>query len=131
MKEHTLLENAPVAPGSRPSLSNLPLNPERLDFDLIMDIRAKIKKLPISVKWKWVEEHQDNDTSLTLDEWAKANIMTDNMAKAFWNHLNQIGHVASPQRFGDEGWAIYFHDRKLNRVDKKALYKPITETTTK
>jgi ribonuclease HI len=95
---------------------NWPLNPERPNFDLIMDIRAKIKKLPISVKWKWVKGHQDNNPSLTLDKWVKANIMTDNMTKASWNHLNQTGHVASPQQFGDKGWALYFHDRKLNRV---------------
>jgi hypothetical protein len=59
------------------------LSPEHPNFDLIMDISVKIKKLPICVKWKWVEGHQDDDKSLTLDEWAKANIMTDNMAKAF------------------------------------------------
>jgi hypothetical protein len=65
-----------------------PLNPARPNFDLITDIRAKVKSLPVSVKWKWVEGHQDDDQSSHLDEWAKANILVDNIAKAFWNHLN-------------------------------------------
>jgi hypothetical protein len=80
-----------------------PLNPERPDFDLITDIRAKIRRLPIQVHWKWVEGHQDdNKSSSSLNKWAKANIMADNLAKALWNHLNQSGHTPNPQRFGDE-----------------------------
>jgi hypothetical protein len=78
-----------------------------------------------------VEGHQDDDTSTALDEWAKANVMTDNMAKAFWNHLNHSGHSPKIQRFGDEGWALHFQGRKLNKIDKAALYSSITDSTTK
>ena len=108
-----------------------PLNPERPDFDLITDIRTKLKKLPISVKWKWVEGHQDDDKSTHLDEWAKANILVDNMAKAYWNHLNHGDHTPAPQRFGDEAWALHYQGNKLNRLDKAALYHAIMEPTAK
>ena len=108
-----------------------PLNPERPDFDLITDIRRKITKLPITVKWKWVEGHQDDDKSTHLDEWAKANILVDNMAKAFWNSLNKAEHTPNPQRFGDEAWAIHYQGYKLNRMDKAALYHSIMEPTAK
>jgi hypothetical protein len=47
-----------------------PLNPERPDFDLITDIRVKLRKLPVTVHWKWVEGHQDDDKTSHLDEWA-------------------------------------------------------------
>ncbi len=100
-----------------------PLNPARPDFDLITDIRAKVKRLPVRVKWKWVEGHQDDDQSSHLDEWAKANILVDNIAKAFCNHLNHSDHVATPHRLGDEAWAIHFRGKKLNRMDKSTLYK--------
>jgi hypothetical protein len=108
-----------------------PLNPERPDFDLITDIRAKLRKLPVKVSWKWVEGHQDDDKASLLDEWAKANILVDNIAKAFWNHLNRSGHEPAPQRLGDEAWAIHFHGRKLNRMDKSALYHAIMGPPTK
>jgi ribonuclease HI len=108
-----------------------PLNPERPDFDLITDIRAKLRKLPIQVHWKWVKGHQDDRSDPVLDKWAKANIMADNLAKAYWNHLNRSGHVALPQRFGDEAWAIHFRGKKLNRMDKTAIYKAIMDPTTK
>jgi hypothetical protein len=108
-----------------------PLNPARPDFDLITDIRAKVKRLPVRVKWKWVEGHQDDDQSSHLDEWAKANILVDNIAKAFWNHLNHSDHVPTPHRLGDEAWAIHFRGKKLNRMDKSTLYKAITEPTVK
>jgi hypothetical protein len=103
-----------------------PLNPERPDYDLITDIRAKIRQLPITIHWQWVEGHQDN-TSSKLDKWAKANVMADHLAKAFWNQLNSSGHTPAPLRFGDEGWSIHFQGQKLNRLDKTSLYQSITD----
>ena len=91
-----------------------PLGPERPDYDLLTDIRAKVLQLPISVHWKWIKGHQDGVHSHgTLDEWAKANIYVDNVAKAYWNHLNNTGYSPSPQRFGDESWSISFQGKKI------------------
>jgi hypothetical protein len=60
-----------------------------------------------------------------LDDWAKANILVDNLAKAYWNHLSAQSYEPSPQRFGDEGWALYIHGKKAGKFDKQRLYKSI------
>jgi hypothetical protein len=76
------------------------LSPARPDYDLLTDIRAKVLGLPIKVHWKWIKGHQDDGPSHDpLDEWARANIYMDSMAKAYWNYLNQTGHCPFPQRF--------------------------------
>jgi hypothetical protein len=38
-----------------------PLKVEQGNCDLIKDKRAKIKILPITITWKWIEEHQDDN----------------------------------------------------------------------
>jgi hypothetical protein len=110
-----------------------PLSPARPDYyDLLTDIRAKVRGLPIKVHWKWIKGHQDGGPShASLDEWAQANIYMDSMAKAYWNYLNDTGHCPSPQRSEDENWSISFQDNKLSRVDKKPLYDAVMEPTSK
>ena len=109
-----------------------PLNPERPDYDLLIDIRAKVRRLPITVTWKWIKGHQDDFASHgPLDESAQANIYMDSMAKAYWNYLNTSDHCPSPQRFGDEAWSISFQDNKLSRLDKKPLYHALMEPVSK
>ena len=109
-----------------------PLNPESPDHDLLTDIRAKVRRQPITVHWKWIKGHQDDFGSEDpLDEWAKANIFVDSLAKTYWNHLNDTGFCPAPQRFGDESWSIAFQDRKLSSLNKKALYHAIVEPVSK
>jgi hypothetical protein len=88
-----------------------PLPPAQPDYDLLTDIRAKVRGLPIKVHWKRIKGHQDDGPShVSLDEWAQANIYMDSLAKAHWNYLNETGHCPSPQRFKDENWSISFQD---------------------
>ena len=109
-----------------------PVNPERPDYDLLTDIRAKVHRLPIHICWKWIKGHQDDFGSrASLDEWAQANIYVDSMAKAYWNYINTEGHRPSPQRFGDESWSISYQDRKLSRIEKTPLYNGIMEPVAK
>ena len=37
---------------------NKPLNIQQPSFDVLQDIRNRIKMLPIVIKWRWVEGHQ-------------------------------------------------------------------------
>jgi surfactin synthase thioesterase subunit len=68
-----------------------PLSPSRADFDMLTDIRAKIKRLPITVRWRWIKGHQDDAVSYDdLDDWAKANVLVDNVAKAYWNRFYRL-----------------------------------------
>jgi hypothetical protein len=86
-----------------------PLSPARPDYDLLTDIRAKVRGLPIKINWKWIKGHQDDGPShASLDKWAQANIYMDSMAKAYWNYLNDNGHCPSPQQFEDENWSVSF-----------------------
>jgi ribonuclease HI len=81
-----------------------PLSPKRADYDMLFATRAKLRRLPITVNWRWIKGHQDNDVKFAnLDNWAKANLLVDNLAKAYWNHLCSIEHELQPQRFRDEG----------------------------
>ena len=38
-----------------------PLSPKRADYDMLFDIREKIRHLPITVNWRWIKGHQDDD----------------------------------------------------------------------
>ena len=105
-----------------------PLCPSRADFDMLTDIRAKIKRLPIQINWRWIKGHQDDDVSYDdLDEWAKANVLVDNIAKAYWNHVATTGPEPTAHRFGDEAWALYVDGGKIGKFDKQRLYKSIYE----
>jgi ribonuclease HI len=107
-----------------------PLNAGQPDFDLLCDIRTKIESLPITLKWKWIEGHQDDNVKFEdLDPLSQDNVLADSLAKA---HLNQLGHdyVPSTQRFGDEGWSVRFAGKKLARVDLHTLYSLLYTPTT-
>jgi hypothetical protein len=102
------------------------------DYDLITDIRTKVRQLPITVHWKWIKGHQDDFNShAILDQWAQAKIYMGSIAKACWNYLNNRTYCPSPQRFGDESWSISFQNKKLSRSDKKPLYNAIMEPALK
>jgi hypothetical protein len=108
-----------------------PLNPSRADFDMLTDIRAKVKRLPITIHWKWIKGHQDDDVSFDdLDEWAKANVLVDNIAKAYWNHVVTEGSEPTAHRFGDEAWALYVNGTKVGKFDKQKIYRSIYEEKT-
>jgi hypothetical protein len=96
-----------------------PLNIAQPDYDLLKDIQAKCKKLPIQVKWHWIKGHQDDDIDYgNLDFWAKTNVQADMMAKLYWNHCDKIRKRMPNQEFSDKGWTYQYNRRKglfLNR----------------
>ena len=51
-------------------------------FDILQDIRGRLQQLPIDIKWKWVEGHQD-EKGKKLDWWARQNQKVDLSAKDF------------------------------------------------
>jgi hypothetical protein len=109
---------------------NWPLSPSRADFDMLTDIRAKIKKLPITVHWRWIKGHQDDDVLYEdLDDWAQANVLVDNIAKAYWNHVSSTNSEPKAHRFSDEAWSLYLDGGKIGKFDKKKLYQSIHEET--
>jgi hypothetical protein len=99
-----------------------PLCPSRADFDKLTNIWAKIKRLPIKIHWRWTKGHQDDGVSYdNLDDWAKANVLVNNIAKAYWNHVAATATEPTAHRFGDEAWALYVDGGKVGKFDKKQL----------
>jgi hypothetical protein len=105
------------------------LSPSQADFDILHDdIQEKIHRLPINIHWKWIEVHQDDHAQYDdLDEWAQANILVDNVAKAYWNHLCAAHQKSFTARLGDEGWSLSVADGKIGWFDKRKLYNTVYE----
>jgi hypothetical protein len=100
-----------------------PLKVGQADYDLVKDIRAKIKELPIKITWKWIEGHQDDSEDFRhLDSWAQRNIQCDSLAKMYWNHCLRMNKRLPNQKLGDDGWTLWFNGRKRSRVEKNNLY---------
>ena len=86
---------------------NWPLNPNWADFDMVTNIHAKVKQLPITIHWKWIKGHQDDNVSFKdLDDWAKANVLVNNIAKAYWNHMVAEGSKPTAHQFGNKAWVL-------------------------
>jgi ribonuclease HI len=100
-----------------------PLKAGQADYDLIKDIRAKIKALPITITWKWIKGHQDdNEDFRHLDSWAQCNIQCDSLAKLYWNHCLQMNKRLPNQKVGNNGWTLWFNARKRSHVEITNLY---------
>jgi hypothetical protein len=52
-----------------------------------------------------VEGHQDDDGIEELDRWAKLNIEMDNLAKVYWNELQE--EQSANATIAGEYWPVY------------------------
>jgi hypothetical protein len=103
--------------------STRPLSPQATDFDLLSDIRAKIRKLPITLQWQWIAGHQDRHTSFhELSCLAQDNVSADNIAKQRLNDCFRAGYRPTSQRFGDEGWSVILQGVKVSKLDHRHIY---------
>ena len=98
-------------------------------FDLIFDIRRKLQRLPLRVKGRWIESHQDDKEGADYDQmdiWTLLNIEMDLFAGEF---LTSHRHTPVPNhKFGDERMAVYLSGRKLSHFDKTYLYREVLGT---
>jgi hypothetical protein len=94
-----------------------------LIFSAISDIRAKIRKLLIALRWQWIEGHQDDHHSFhELCNLAQDNICADNIAKTSLNRCLLAGYQSTPQQFGDEGWSLYLLGVKVSKLNYQHIY---------
>jgi hypothetical protein len=98
-----------------------PLDPQRASFDLLVDIRNKIKSSPITWKFLWVEGHQQERHG-EEDFWGKLNNICDSVAKAFWAHVDSTRDCSPNHRFGNEGWGVSVQGKKLAKMPMTDLY---------
>ena len=107
-----------------------PLNPCQPDHDLLRDIRTKIRRLPISINWLWIPGHQDDRTRFkNLHPTKQDNILANDIAKAYCEHLVQTQPPTPNLRFPDEGWTVYLGEHKQTRLDKQKIYQYLTQPT--
>jgi hypothetical protein len=109
-----------------------PLHPSQADYDLLKDLRAKIKKSPLDWSGIWIEGHQDDHRQFEdLDRRSQLNVECDGLAKVYWNACT-TSETWSPNRgFADEGWSVWIEGKKLTKVDKHALYEYVFSNKTK
>ena len=100
--------------------------PEDPCCDMILDVRRKIRELPIKVTGRHIEGHQDKHKSFhRLDRWAKLNVQMDATAKDLLRKRIAQGHISQPAPLGNETLQVYFRGNKLSRVNKTKLYETI------
>ena len=93
-------------------------------FDMIWECRHLLKRLPIQVKFRWIESHQDRK-GRKLDWWAKQNVRMDSMAKQYWRkHRNnpRPAHQLQHERI-----AISVKNEKMARFDKTEVQEFVTK----
>ena len=92
--------------------------------DIIIDIRRKIKALPITVTGKHIKGHQDDDLSYSqLDRWGQLNVDMDTRAKDLLRKIRTKQETSPNIRFGNETLMVSFRGAKLASINKKDLYK--------
>jgi hypothetical protein len=102
---------------------NWPLHPKQPDYDLLKDLREKIKKSPLKWTGRWVEGHQDDQHRLEdIDRWGQLNVECDGLAKDYWNACTETEEWPTNNKFADEGWSVWIEGKKLTKIDKHALY---------
>jgi hypothetical protein len=110
--------------------STWPLSLQDTDFNLLCDIQRKVSKLPVTIKWQWIEGHQDDHVSFSkLSGLAQHNVNADSIAKILLNSCGESGFPSTSQRFGDEGWSLYAQGVKVSKVDYQRLYTAMWATT--
>ena len=109
---------------------NKPLNIQQPSFDVLQDIRNRIKMLPIIIKWRWVQGHQ-KEKGLKMDWWARQNFAVNLAAKYFLRKCRRQKGPFRPIRLLHEHWSLYYAKTKQSCIDSKRLYKQIFHKKTR
>jgi hypothetical protein len=92
------------------------------EFDLIMECRNLMAQLPITIRYKWIEGHQDSKGK-RLDWWARQNIRMDQKAKRFWNKHSKNPRQAQPM--STLPVSIQIGDHLLTHFHKETVYEEL------
>ena len=102
-------------------------SPKSPHFDLLLDCKKRLESLPIQVKFRWIEGHQDDKGKPVgrLDWWALQNVRMDAAAK---RHLKRTKHLTPPNlQLHHERWALWIRGKKLSSFTKAAVYELIND----
>ena len=99
-----------------------PPNPQIKHYDIIMDIRRKIKSLPVNIYLRYVAGHQDKLTS-NLDWWERQNVRMDLKAK---EHMRNTMHQNNSNiLIGQNHWTVRVGQDFPHNCDLDDLYDRI------
>lgn len=109
------------------------LNPSDHHYDLLLECRQILRRLPITIKFHWVEGHQDDKKRVpyaALDWWGQRNCDMDTRAKRHWRRTHK--QPPSPIILPSEHYAVLLAGDKLANFDKLEVHertnaKPIRE----
>ena len=100
--------------------------PQVPSYDLILSIRRKIQKLPITIRGRHIEGHQDDPAKgpwRPIDRWGTLNIAMDTRAKEY---LRLHSHTPVPNHsFGNAIITITPQGKALASIQPHSLYKAI------
>ena len=93
-------------------------------FDIIHDIRARVKKLPIKIQWRHVRGHA-SEKGLAQDWWTSQNEKVDAAAKAFMRKCLEKNQEHYTVLLWNEVVALYVNGSKQSRICKKSIYESL------
>ena len=93
-------------------------------YDILQDIRNRLKLLPkgINIKWRHVEGHQKEKGRTNLDFWALMNDKCDKIAKSYLRKCIKKKRKHKPVQLWHEQMAIFIDGEKQSTVSKKDIY---------
>ena len=95
---------------------------QQSSFDIILDIRRRVKELPINIKWRWIKGHA-REKGFRLNWWHLMNEKMDTLAKKFMKKQIDNNKERYTVRLWYEKWAFYVNGNKLANVNKNAIYE--------
>merc|ERR1712023_332767 len=108
------------------SKSDYPLRSFQPSFDILQDIRERLEMLPITVHWRGVEGHQDDNIPYhKLDWWGQRNVDMDTRAKEFAQTCRSRNHpYVSPQLLYEK-WAYKIDGVKQTSFSIDSIYAQV------
>ena len=101
-------------------------------YDLILEIRRKLKALPITVSGRHIQGHMDKTTPYhMLDRWSKLNVDMDGQARELLENTRARSTNNPNIRFGSETVVVRLAGQKLSRIDRDELYLATYGTRTR
>ena len=103
-------------------------DPKKASYDMICDIRVKMKLLPMSLSFQWIESHQDDYTDYDLlDPLAQDNVDMDRSAKMWRSKVEETNGHLPGQRLLHEGSFIRIKGNKYANLDPTTIYAALFE----